>query len=165
MTEYFDLLDEHGNPVPERVPRGTKLPPNRNILAVHIFLQDESGHYLIQKRSVNKTLWPGLWDVTAGGVQAGETSLEAALREVREELGLIIDPSAMQKIGRLLRHPAIWDLWYARVPIDPAQCKLQKSEVDAIKLVSKTELLALFYQEELRDEAYLELVKQFLPAK
>ncbi|MGI6076888.1 MAG: NUDIX hydrolase [Fastidiosipilaceae bacterium] len=165
MKEYFDLLDEHGNPVPERVPRGTKLPPNRNILAVHIFLQDVQGDYLIQKRSQNKALWPGLWDVTAGGVQAGETSREAAVREVREELGLYVPPEAMQKIARLRRHPAFWDIWYARIPIDVDQCKLQTSEVDEIKLVPKADLLSLFDQEKLRDEEYLGLVDKYLPEK
>ena len=31
--------------------------------------------------------WPGRWEVVSGAVEAGETLLEAVLREIREELG------------------------------------------------------------------------------
>lgn len=41
------------------------------------------------------------WDLPKGGPDAGETPLQAALRETREETGLALDPAAMLDLGRL----------------------------------------------------------------
>ena len=46
------------------------------------------GKYLITKRVMTKAWAPGHWEVSGGAAQAGEESLEAAIREVKEETGL-----------------------------------------------------------------------------
>ena len=46
------------------------------------------GTFLITKRVMTKAWAPGWWEVSGGAAQAGETSEEAVLREVREETGL-----------------------------------------------------------------------------
>lgn len=46
------------------------------------------GRFLITQRVMTKSWAPGWWEVSGGGVQAGEDSLEAVLREVKEETGL-----------------------------------------------------------------------------
>ena len=40
----------------------------------------------------------GLWNVPEGKVEKNETSIEAVLRETKEETGLIIEPQRMKKI-------------------------------------------------------------------
>ena len=46
------------------------------------------GTFLITKRVMTKAWAPGWWEVSGGGVQAGESSEEAVQREVKEETGL-----------------------------------------------------------------------------
>ena len=46
------------------------------------------GRYLITKRSETKSYAPGHWEVSGGGVKAGEESFDAVCREVEEETGL-----------------------------------------------------------------------------
>lgn len=163
--EYLDLLDENGAYTGEQVLRGTKLANNRNILVVHIFLQDSlSGRYLLQKRSMSKGMWPGLWDITTGAVTAGESVERAALREVQEELGLTLERNRLIHLARLHRHPAFWDIWFARLPLDPAACRLQVEEVDAVALFTKDEMLDLYEQENFRDRLYKETILEKLPA-
>ncbi|MDP1648693.1 MAG: NUDIX domain-containing protein [Rubrivivax sp.] len=41
------------------------------------------------------------WDLPKGGAMAGETPLQAALRETREECSLALEPSALLELGRL----------------------------------------------------------------
>jgi 8-oxo-dGTP pyrophosphatase MutT (NUDIX family) len=45
------------------------------------------------------------WDLPKGGSHAGETPLEAALRETREETGLRLDPDALLDLGRFSYRP------------------------------------------------------------
>lgn len=56
---------------------------------VHVLVFDDVGRLLVQKRSMNKDVGPGLWDVSVGGhVVPGELPAEAAYREMKEELGI-----------------------------------------------------------------------------
>lgn len=41
-------------------------------------------------------LWPGYWDLPGGGIEPGETPLQCALRETKEELSLRIDPDVVR---------------------------------------------------------------------
>lgn len=53
-----------------------------------VFIFDEAGNLLIQKRSPTVRL-PNRWDVSvAGHVDQGETYIQAALRECKEEVGV-----------------------------------------------------------------------------
>lgn len=45
------------------------------------------------QRDVKPTIpWPGLWDLPGGGREGGETPEACALREVREEFGIVLTP-------------------------------------------------------------------------
>jgi 8-oxo-dGTP pyrophosphatase MutT (NUDIX family) len=58
--------------------------------SVGIAVVSADGRLLIHRRSDTKDIWPGWWDIAAGGVVAsGETYDEAARRELAEELGLV----------------------------------------------------------------------------
>jgi len=51
-----------------------------------LIFRPSDGKVLLTRRSPFESS-PGYWDFTGGGVEEGETELEAALREGREELG------------------------------------------------------------------------------
>jgi isopentenyldiphosphate isomerase len=55
--------------------------------AVHVFVVNDKGEIAVQKRSRKKDLYAGLYGSSASGhVEAEETYLKAALRELSEEL-------------------------------------------------------------------------------
>ncbi|HZX53347.1 MAG TPA: NUDIX domain-containing protein, partial [Ilumatobacteraceae bacterium] len=57
---------------------------------VGVAVMATDGRLLIHRRSAVKDVWPGWWDLAAGGVVlAGETYEEAARRELAEELGVV----------------------------------------------------------------------------
>jgi isopentenyldiphosphate isomerase len=54
------------------------------------------GRLLVHRRAEDKDIWPGRWDVAAGGVvTAGEAWDDAARRELAEELGVLAGPSLL----------------------------------------------------------------------
>ena len=53
-------------------------------------LRNREGKYLITKRVMTKSWAAGWWEVSGGGVMAGETSMQAVKREVLEETGIDI---------------------------------------------------------------------------
>jgi len=57
--------------------------------AAYILVFNSSGKIFVQKRAISKDVYPGYYDVAAGGVVLnGETYAEAARRELQEELGI-----------------------------------------------------------------------------
>jgi len=88
MTELFETFDEAGRP--------TGLAPRDRVHATglwhrsaHVFLFDPDGALYIQQRAAGKDLFPGRWDFSVGEhLQPGESYLAAALRGLREELGV-----------------------------------------------------------------------------
>lgn len=55
----------------------------------HVLVVNAKGDMLLQKRSPHKDIQPGKWDTSVGGhLDLGESYHEAAVREMREELGL-----------------------------------------------------------------------------
>lgn len=58
--------------------------------AVHVFLFDDTRRLLLQQRSATKDTFPLHWECVGGHLSPGETYYDAAIREVKEELGLVI---------------------------------------------------------------------------
>ena len=58
--------------------------------SVAALIRNESGQILFLVRADN-----GLWDLPAGAIDPGETPARAIVREVREETGLVVEPTAV----------------------------------------------------------------------
>lgn len=77
--------------------------PNKIYRTVAIFVKNDKGEYLWQKRSSTKDLYPNCWDFSVGGhVNYGKSYLETAVKELEEELGIIASAKELRFIGELL---------------------------------------------------------------
>jgi 8-oxo-dGTP pyrophosphatase MutT (NUDIX family) len=63
-------------------------------LGVRILATNEHGHICL----VRHTYTPG-WHLPGGGVERRETCVEAAIKEAREEAGLVIEPSHIRLVS------------------------------------------------------------------
>jgi 8-oxo-dGTP pyrophosphatase MutT (NUDIX family) len=81
-----------------------------------VALVDPRGWVLMQERDAGARRWPGLWGFPGGGVESGESGLACAVRELREETGLRIDPGALASLGVYPVEPGeeTWELFVAR---------------------------------------------------
>lgn len=87
--ELWDVYDEMRNLTGRTHRRGEDLLPGEYHLVVHIWIRNGQGQFLMTQRSPNKG-FPLLWETTGGSALAGDDSLTAALREVKEETGLTL---------------------------------------------------------------------------
>ena len=92
--EIVLIVDDENRPVGEAQRRRMRAEhlPHR---ATYIFVLDSDGRVLVQRRTDTKDLFPGYYDLAAGGVvAAGESYEECAAREAEEELGIRDTPIA-----------------------------------------------------------------------
>lgn len=113
--EKFDVRDEAGALTGRTAVRGTQLEPGEYHLAVHIWIRNENGEYLIQRRAMHLAVGPGVWATTVGYVLAGEDSIGGAIRETYEELGIRLSPTNFRRFGGLTMDHRIEDHWLADV--------------------------------------------------
>ena len=100
MKEFFDKVD-HNDRVLGKINRYEAHQLNIRHRAVHIFVQDTRGLWLMQKRSSRKDLDPLKWTTSCSGhVDAGESYIEAAERECVEELGINMSRNDLREIFR-----------------------------------------------------------------
>jgi len=86
--ELLDVVDENDQVV-RQLPRDEVHAQGLRHRAAHILVMDRAGRVFVQRRAWWKECQPGLWDTSAAGhVDAGETYVAAAERELEEELGL-----------------------------------------------------------------------------
>lgn len=89
--EVFDVVDEDDQVLGQKT-RGEVHAEGLMHRAVHIFVVGKKGQLLLQKRSRFKDVHPGDWDSSvAGHVDAGESYEQAAIRELEEEMGIVVD--------------------------------------------------------------------------
>lgn len=88
--ELWDLYDESRNPIGREHVRGKEIPDGCYHLVVHVWIRNSKGQYLISQRSANRPTFPLMWETVGGSVLRGETSLQGAIREVKEEVGIDI---------------------------------------------------------------------------
>ena len=132
--EWWDILDTEGTRTGEIFRRGAEGWPSGCFhLVVAVCVQREDGAVLLTQRAANKE-FPFRWEFPGGSALAGESGADAASRELREESGLHVEPSALTPIGRFVETSALLDFYVARVRSN-LRLALQRSEVIAAEWV------------------------------
>ena len=97
-AEIWDLYNENRELLGKDHVRGEQLPIDGYHLVVHVWIRNSKGQYLISQRSANRPTFPLVWECVDGSVVKGEDSLQGALREVKEEVGVDLLPEKGQVI-------------------------------------------------------------------
>lgn len=147
--EYFDIVDEDGKPTGAVVSRETAHKEGIPHRTSHVWIvrKTEKGYdILMQKRSLNKDSFPGMYDTSsAGHIRAGDEPAESAIRELEEELGIKAEASQLLYIGkfhggyskefhgRIFRDNEIPYVFLYRGMVDIDKLSLQEDEVDEVR--------------------------------
>lgn len=145
MPERIALLDADRAPIGKTVPRGTPLENGEHIPVVHVCIFNNRGELLLQQRSAKKKSYPSYWDVSAaGGVRAGETGREAAVRETREELGLDVEIPDSAAIT-LAFEGGFDDFFLITQDVPLEALTLQTEEVQAARWASESDVIRMLH--------------------
>ncbi len=133
MPELWDIYDSERRRTGRTITRGTPMSADEYHLVVQIWIRNSRGEWLISRRAATKS-YPLLWEPTGGSVLAGEDSPDGALREVREELGITLDPEKGELFRSFRRDKASWenpgflDVWFFTDETPATQLVLQPEE-------------------------------------
>ncbi len=143
-AELFDIYDKNRIKTGGVRRRGEKLGSGEYRMAVHVCIFDSENRMLIQQRQPFKDDWNNMWDLTVGGsAVAGESSCEAAERELCEELGLKIDLSEARPSFTVNWPGGFDDYYLIKTDVDPSTLILQKEEVQDARWADKREVLQM----------------------
>jgi len=139
--EYVDVYDK--NRVKTGKIRLRENPPEEGEygLVVNIWIVNDRNEVLLTRRHPKKRLWGGLWECSAaGGVMAGEDSLQGAIREAKEEIGVVLFQSDAVLIDSgIVREKLFRDSYLFKKNIDIGDLTLQSGEVADAKWATEAE--------------------------
>ena len=144
MDEIIDILTWDGKPTGETALKSEAHKKGLYHQTIHVWFYTDDKKILLQKRASVKKVFPNRWDVSvAGHIGAGEKIESAAIREVKEEIGIDIKEADLFKIGLRkdeIVHPnGILDnefkhLFLCKLKKEVSELKMQVGEVDDLQL-------------------------------
>lgn len=138
--ELWDIYDENRNLTGRTHRRGDDLAPGDYHLVVHIWIRNSKGEFLMTRRAPTKG-FPLLWETTGGSALAGDDSLTAALREVKEETGLTLEPHNGRIIHRYSGADFHTDVWLFQQDFSLEEVTLLEGETCDKRLSTRQEIL------------------------
>lgn len=141
--EYWDIFDIDRMPTGKTAVRGEDMPNDGYHMVIHVCIFNSEGKLLIQQRQPWKS-FGSKWDVTVGGsALKGETSRDAAHRELMEELGIDYDFSSTRPSMTMNFKEGFDDFYLLNFDVDINSLLLQPEEVQSARWASREEVLAL----------------------
>ena len=110
------------------------------LVVCEVIVRHKDGTFLLMQRDTVKHMG-GRWELSAGGAaQQGETPLEAARRELREETGIVSD--SWEELGRVVhyRRHVFFVEFLCRTDCPKDSVTLQPGETMAYRWVTRAEL-------------------------
>lgn len=147
MAEFWDIYDKNKNKTGRLAERDVyKFKEGEYHIVVVAVIINSKNEILITKRAATKKKEPLKWELTGGGVKAGETSLQGILRETREEIGMEFKAEEAIFLKEIKKDevPADFkDLWLLKKDAKIEDIKFADGEVIGAKWVTIEEFLQI----------------------
>ena len=142
----MDIYDKFCNKTGMKFNRGSTLLKGQFQLASCVVIVSSEKRLLVTQRNFKKQLG-GLWEFPGGAVEEGERSSEAAVRELKEEVGLTIDINELEFIQTYCYEPfnLFIDVYFVCRDIDSKKLILQESEISDVDTWTIAEIKKSFH--------------------
>lgn len=142
--ELLDVLDEDGNVIGVE---DRSVVHEKGLWHIHVgvWIMNEKGELLFQKRAINKKRNPNKWTRTGGHVDSGETPIIGIQREVEEEIGVKIPQDkfeliSIEKLESDKKNRQFTYNYFAYVNYKIEEYTMQEEEVSDLKYISIEEM-------------------------
>lgn len=142
--ELWDIYDRFRHKTGKVHQRSIPLVEGDYHLVIHVWIVNNKGEFLIQRRQPWKKGWPGMWDcAAAGSAIQGDSSIDAVIRETKEEIGIDINKELLEHIFTIDFKRGFDDVWLVRQDVDIRDLKLQEEEVADAKWVTSRDIKSM----------------------
>lgn len=135
--ELLEVLNEKGEPTGQILEKNKIHKQGKYHKEVALILLNNKGEILLQKRASTKEIEPNKWAWHGGHVIAGETNIEAIMRETKEELGIILSKDQIKLLVELKREKMpnrqFTTVYYSNCNLNIDDFHIQKEELSEIK--------------------------------
>lgn len=161
-TELVDIVDDHDRVI-ATVTRAEMRAGRLQHRAVSIAVMGSDQRLLVHRRADDKDVWPGMWDMAAGGVVAAGESFEvAARRELVEELGVEVAEFRRLGEGRFVDE-SVALLGRSYLVVHDGPFTFTDGEISEVRWVNADELSALMATERFVPDNVALLLPLLLP--
>ena len=129
MEEWNDIYDCNRGKTGRLHLRGTPWGPGEYGLTVCVWVYDGRGKLLLTRRAPEKS-FAGTWENSGGAAKAGEDSLTAIQRELREETGIDAPLDRFELLDSERDRNTFYDFYCLKHPIPLGELSLQPGETD-----------------------------------
>lgn len=136
--EFNDIYDKERNLTGRTHRRGTPWKKGEYGLVVCVWVYDGDGKVLLTRRAPEKS-YAGTWENSGGAAKAGENSLEAVVRELYEETGIVADAKEFCLLCSGRDKRAHYDFYCLKRSSD-TKVTLQPGETDDYRWVTYDEV-------------------------
>ena len=147
MEEYWDIYDENRVFQGRTIKRGEAFRDGEYYVCCDVWIVNSKGEMLVTLRHPDKKAG-GLWEFVGGGVLAGETTREAAVREVEEEIGISLLPNELSLLHVYKNRNYFMDVYLVRKDVDIHSLVLAPEETVDAKWVSKEDFRRMIENKE-----------------
>ena len=139
MAEYWDVYDENRQFMGKTIKRGEPFGENEFYVCCEVWIMNSKKQMLVTQRHPDKKAG-GQWEFTGGGVLAGETTRLAALREVKEELGISLSEAELELLDVYKQKKYFMDIYVVRKDVEDDEIILDENEVINWTWASESEI-------------------------
>lgn len=169
--ELLFVVDENNNPQ-EPLPREEVHKKGIWHRSAHIWVINSKRQILCQKRSMNKDILPGKWEMFFGGhLLAGENELDTAVTEAFEELGIKADAKdlipfgvvkAQEDSGFEFTHRQFQYVYILKRNLEIRKLHFEEEEIDEVKWFNLEQLRKILLEDKPKDWVRPVYVKEIL---
>lgn len=168
--ELLDIVDENNNLTGKLEDKDEIHKKGLWHREVAIWIMNEEGRILLQKRALTKHQNPGKWALTAGHIGAGEEAILGAIRETKEEIGIDITKNELQELFCVKNsevHPESHTFnncyvyhYFLKVNQKVEEYEIQKQELSEVKYFSLKELEKITQE---KNKEFVFSKKEYMP--
>jgi len=163
--EWNDIYDKDRNLTGRIHRRGTPWRTGEYGLVVCVWVYNDAGRLLLTRRAPEKS-FSGTWENSGGAARAGETSLQAIVRELREETGIAAAPEEFELFCSGTDRCTHYDFYCLKRKVPLEQIVLQPGETDGVqwatfeqvhRLIREKQICKIIADQYIQQEAALRL--------